>query len=114
MPVMPYLFIHSPAFDRSIAGVVSDDELWDVQAALCESPEDKRNPVISGTGGFRKMRWDQPGRGKSGGVRILYLFLPDRGRIHLILAYPKNRKEDITKAEKNALRRLAAELKAEP
>lgn len=106
-----YEFVHTDAFDRLLEAVMRDDQLREIQDALCRDPE--QGVVVRGTGGLRKMRWGLPGQGKSGGVRIIYLFLAEHERIHLILVYPKSKKENITDAEKVALRRLAAILKAE-
>ena len=106
-----YEFVHTDAFDRSLSAVMRDDQLREIQDALCRDPE--QGSVIRGTGGLRKMRWGLPGQGKSGGVRVIYLFLAERERIHLVLVYPKSKKENITDAEKVALRRLSAVLKAE-
>jgi hypothetical protein len=39
------------------------------------------HPVIPGAGGFRKARWARPGKGKSGGFRVIYFFLSAPGRI---------------------------------
>ena len=44
------------------------------------APED--HPVIPGAGGFRKARWARPGKGKSGGFRVVYFSLTEPGRIH--------------------------------
>lgn len=106
-----YEFIHTDAFDRSVKAVIADEQLREIQDALCQDPE--QGAVIRGTGGMRKMRWALPGRGKSGGVRVIYLYLAEQERIHLILVYPKNKKETLTDAVKSALRLRAAILKAE-
>ena len=90
---------------------MADDQLRGIQDALCQDPE--QGVLIRGTGGMRKMRWGLPGQGKSGGVRVIYLYLAEQERIHLVLMYPKNKKETLTDAEKAALQRRAMILKAE-
>ena len=71
--------------------------------------------VIDRTGGFRKVRFARSSRreGKSGGARIIYYFLARRRRIYLVLAYSKNVRDDLTKAEENGLRKLACQLEGD-
>ena len=75
--------------------------------------EPDRYPVMPGTGGFRKARWGRSGSGKRGGVRVIYYFLVRPDRIFLADLYPKNEKENLTHAEKNELKKIAAEIKRE-
>ena len=67
--------------------------------------------VISGTGGFRKMRFALPGRGKSGGLRIIYLDVPYYSILYLMLAYPKNEKDTLSDAEKSELKQISVNIK---
>jgi mRNA-degrading endonuclease RelE of RelBE toxin-antitoxin system len=64
------LFIETSYYTRIIAGYLSDEEQGKLQAHLIEYPDD--GDVIKGTGGIRKIRWGAKGKGKSGGVRIIY------------------------------------------
>ena len=65
------------------------------------------------TGGFRKVRWGIGGRGKSGGARVVYYFVPDDDvPVLLLSAYGKNEKTNLSAAERNALRALAPKLLA--
>jgi hypothetical protein len=105
-------FVYTRAFEASAKGVLTDAELRELEAALVENPE--AGTLERGTGGIRKVRIALPGRGKSGGARVVYFYRKTRGRIYLLLAYPKNEKASLTKAEKNALGKLAAKLKDEP
>lgn len=75
--------------------------------------EPDRHPVMPGTGGFRKARWGRSGSGKRGGVRVIYYFLLRPDLIFLADLYPKNEKENLTHAEKNELKKIAAEIKRE-
>ena len=75
--------------------------------------EPDRYPVMAGTGGFRKARWGQSGRGKRGGVRVIYYFLVRPDLIFLADLYPKTEKENLTHAERNELKKIAAEIKRE-
>jgi hypothetical protein len=68
--------------------------------------------VIAGTGGVRKLRWSLPGRGKSGGARIVYYYHDDRIPLFLLNAYAKNEQANISHAERNAFRQVVAEIAA--
>lgn len=66
--------------------------------------------LIQGTGGIRKLRWARSGRGKSGGVRVIYYFHSDKMPLYLLTLFGKNEKTDISLGEKNALAKLVKEL----
>lgn len=59
----------------------------------------EEHPVIPGTGGFRKARWARPGKGKSGGYRVIYCFLADPGRIYMAAIYAKSRQATLSAAD---------------
>lgn len=65
-----YSFIESKLFSRLLGDYLTDDEYAQLQAALADAPD--RGALVSGSGGVRKLRWSQPGRGKRGGVRVIY------------------------------------------
>ncbi len=77
---------------------------------IARSPED--HPVIPGAGGFRKARWARRGRGKSGGFRVIYFFLPEPGRVYMTSIYAKSRKQTLSAADQNVLAKLAAQIKS--
>ncbi len=105
-------FVHLPSYVRSAKGIVADSEQRNLEHALLANPE--AGATIAGTGGVRKIRLAAPGRGKSGGVRVIYFYRPAKLRIYLILAYPKNARESISDSEKRRIRTLTAALEAEP
>jgi len=75
---------------------------------IADDPE--RHPLIAGGGGMRKARWARPGRGKSGGVRVIYYFAaPDA--VYFIAVYAKNEKENLSDAEKQALAKTLQPIK---
>ena len=59
-----------------------------------------------GTGGVRKMRFAFEHRGKSGSVRVIYIDFALKEKLYLLTAYPKSEKDNLTKAERNELKRL--------
>lgn len=97
-------FIETPTLTRLLADLLTDDEYAGLQNVLVENPE--RGGIIKGGGGIRKLRHALPGRGKSGGVRVIYSWLRDDGQIYMLLIYPKSRKDDLTDREN----RLAARI----
>ncbi len=69
-------------------------------------------PVIPETGGCRKARWAAGNRGKSAGIRVVFYYFLKRETVYLMATYPKNEKENLSNAEKNALRKLASEIES--
>jgi len=59
--------------------------------------------LIEGTGGVRKLRWARDGRGKSGGVRVIYYFHSEAMPLYLLTMFAKNERANVSKAERNAL-----------
>jgi hypothetical protein len=74
------------------------------------SAEPKCGVVMPGTGGVRKLRVATSGRGKRGGARIIYLFGGDDLPVFLLAAFAKNERSDLSKAERNGLAKLTAEI----
>lgn len=66
--------------------------------------------VMEGTGGVRKVRFAVGGIGKSGGVRIIYFYSSPTKPIYLFTVFAKNEKDNLTKAERNALRKVVETL----
>jgi len=73
---------------------MDDAEYAEMQAFLSDNPD--AGNVIRGTGGMRKLRWAGSGRGKRGGLRVIYYWWVAKDRISLLLAYPKNEQDDLT------------------
>jgi hypothetical protein len=97
-------FIETPIFTKQASGgLFTDDELKQLQAELLENPH--KGDLISGSGGLRKVRLARKGGGKSGGFRVIY-YRSTPEVIFFLLAYPKNKKDNLTKAEVKLLREL--------
>jgi hypothetical protein len=92
---------------------LSDDDLHALQLAIMETP--KGAPVVPGTGGLRKIRFApaQSRRGKSGGSRVCYVYFEEYAIVLLVLAYPKNEKDDLSYAEKKTIKKLLGEIAQE-
>ncbi len=80
-----------------------------MEFSIACAPE--HHPVIPGAGGFRKARWAGRGKGKSGGLRVVYFFLAEPGRIYMAAIYAKSRQENLSATDQNVLAKLAAQIK---
>ena len=105
-------FLHTPDFDRSLDGIMADDELAELQNLLCRDP--KAGATIAGTGGIRKIRIGARGRGQRGGARVIYYYHDTKSRIYLLLAYSKNEADDLSEAGKKYLKKRVTELREVP
>jgi hypothetical protein len=63
--------------------------------------------LIRGTGGFRKVWVARKGMGKSGGARVVYIWHNERFPVFLVTVFAKNQKENLSMAERYALKKLA-------
>jgi hypothetical protein len=97
-------FLEAPAFTRYVYGYLTDDEYRELQNRLAAAPE--HGDVIPGTGGFRKLRWTDPrrGKGRRGGLRVIYYYFPGEQQIWLITLYDKDEASDLTPKERQALK----------
>jgi len=97
-------FFEAPAFTRYVSSYLTDDEYREMQGRLASAPE--AGDMIPGTGGFRKLRWADPKRGKGqrGGLRVIYYYFPGERQIWLITLYGKNEASDLTPKQKQALK----------
>jgi len=98
-------FVMMPEFDRQWKNMgLSDDELRQLQETILQNP--KAGDVIRGTKGLRKIRIAFEGQGKSGSGRIAYVDFTVHETVYLITAYSKNEKDDLSKAERNAIAKI--------
>jgi hypothetical protein len=88
-----FSFVESKLFTRLVGDYLTDDEYVALQAALAEAPE--RGAIVPGAGGVRKLRWAQPGRGKRGGIRVIYYAKAHEGVIWMLTIYAKNEERNI-------------------
>lgn len=98
------IFIETPVFTRLIIELVDDESYSELQKRLTDDPE--AGDLIQGSGGLRKIRMAAKGHGKRGGARVIYYYFVSRSHIAMLLAYPKNARDDLTAAQKKALKSL--------
>ena len=102
--------VETKPFSRRADAILKPDERLDLMAHLAANPES--GDIIPGTGGIRKLRWAARGKGKSGGVRVIYYTYDRNQPIFALLIYGKGEADDLSPDEKRVLSRLAAEIKA--
>ena len=86
-------FIETAIFTRLIDEYLSDDEYAALQRALVANPD--AGDVIPGSGGVRKLRWGVAGRGKRGGIRVIYYLRSQQEQVWMLTVYAKNVAETI-------------------
>jgi hypothetical protein len=101
-------FIETSTFTRQVTQLLTDDAYRQIQNVLVEDPG--QGDLIKGGGGIRKLRHAVQGRGKSGGVRIIYYWVKEGHQIYMLVVYPKSKKDDLTEKEVALLRGLVKEL----
>lgn len=86
-------FVETRLFTRLVYDYLTDEEYGRLQEALAEAPD--RGALVPSSGGVRKLRWAQPGRGKRGGVRVIYYAKTHEGVIWMLTIYAKNEEQVI-------------------
>jgi hypothetical protein len=98
-------FVEAPAFTRYREDYLDDEEFSELQQYLAKNPE--AGDLVPGAGGIRKVRWkdSRRGKGKRGGLRVIYYtFLSDE-EIWLLTLYDKDEADDLTKEQREQLRK---------
>jgi hypothetical protein len=100
----------TPEYVRSAARLLGEQDRAGIVELLAARP--KAGELMQGTGGVRKLRWKRDGRGKSGGVRVIYYYHSEAMPLYLLTAFAKNEQANLSKADRNELGKLVAILKA--
>ena len=98
------VLVETPVFTRLVNRYLDDDQYRALQAVLSDNPD--AGDVIPGGGGLRKLRWRLAGRGKRGGLRIIYYRVVSAEQIYLLYVYAKNEQTDLTRDQLKTLRQL--------
>jgi len=100
-----FSFIETKLFTRLVQENLTDDEYRELQSFLIEEP--RAGDVVPGSGGVRKLRWRVAGRGKRGGLRVIYFVKVEQCVIWMLTLYPKNVRDNISA---KALRQIRKEV----
>lgn len=99
------VFIEATAFTKRLYDYLSEDEYQGLQSLLMQFPE--TGSVVPRSGGVRKLRWGVAGKGKSGGVRVIYYYKGKGGEIWFLSIY---RKSEAVSIPAHILKQIAKEL----
>lgn len=102
---MTRTFIQTTEFEKNWEKLgFLDDDLRRLELEIMKNP--KAGAVIRGTGKLRKMRFAFPDAGKRGSVRVCYVDYMVQETVYLITVYPKNEKENLSKGERNSIKKM--------
>ncbi|KAA1258629.1 Toxin HigB-2 [Rubripirellula obstinata] len=105
-------FVYLDEFQDDWKSIYSDDSdelsLWALEMLIMSDPEGP--PIVAGTGGLRKVRFAiaESDQGKSGGVRVCYAYFAEYHIILMMMAYPKNRKDNLSANDKAGIKKYLA------
>jgi len=99
---MEGIFIESSLFEKYRGDYLSDEQYRALQNELLANAQ--KGDVIQATGGLRKIRVASKNKGKRGGARVIYFYLPNFKRFYLLTIYAKNEVTDLTSQEKQQLK----------
>ena len=103
---MQATFVELPPFARARKNYLDDEAYRLLQCELMENPT--AGAVIEGTGGLRKLRQTDPrrGKGKRGGLRVIYYWFLGVDQFWLFTVYDKDQADDLTPAQRKVLKQL--------
>jgi mRNA-degrading endonuclease RelE of RelBE toxin-antitoxin system len=101
------VFKETTVFTKQVKQLLDVESYRLLQLRLIADPE--AGALIPGTGGLRKIRWQGSGRGKRGGIRAIYYWATKDDVVLMLLAYPKNERDDLSPEQKKVLRALVKE-----
>jgi len=104
---MKAVFIESTEFTEWVSEYLPDEAYAGLQQELMDDPQ--KGAVMPGCGGLRKVRTADPkrGKGKRGGARVIYLYVPEAKWFFMLDIYDKDEQENLSPAEKKELAKLA-------
>jgi hypothetical protein len=92
-----YTVIETPVYAGKVEQILTDDEREAFAVFIAQKP--MAGSVVRGSGGVRKVRWAQKGKGKSGGARVIYYNRLENGEIWLLTLYAKSDRSTIPSYE---------------
>jgi mRNA-degrading endonuclease RelE of RelBE toxin-antitoxin system len=103
------IFVETSPFTAQLENYLNDDEYREMQNYLLENPN--AGMIMRGSGGIRKLRWAARGKGKSGGVRVIYYWANQKEHIYLLTLYSKGEQANIDAATLKRVVKLLEALK---
>jgi len=100
-------FIETPIFSKEVQTLLKDDEYKSLQVALLLRPE--QGSIIPKSGGLRKVRWSSKGKGKQGGLRVIYYWDNKTESFYMLLIYSKSKKDDLSPDQLQILSQIVKE-----
>ena len=98
-------FVNTAIFDKRWAELkLTDNNLRSLQNILMQNPS--AGDMIEGTGGAYKIRFSIENKGKSGGIRVIYINLIKSEHIYFITCYPKSKQDNLSDNEKVAIKEV--------
>ena len=98
------IIVETSIFTKQVLKLLSDDEYRKLQTVLVNRPD--AAPIIRGSGGLRKMRWSTKGKGKRGGVRVIYYWVVEQDSLLMLFMYPKTKQDTLTPSQIKILRQI--------
>jgi hypothetical protein len=113
MPDTPQLFtfVRLSTYVKAATELLTDVEERAIEETLRADP--RAGDTIADSGGVAKLRVKLPGRGKSGGARVIYFYRGSVGRIYLIYVYVKGKQDTLTANEKKMMREITTAIEGE-
>lgn len=102
--------VETSIFTRRVEKLLSAEEREALVDYLAANPE--AGDVMEELGGIRKVRFAAKGRGKSGGVRVIYFFHTENTPLYALTVYAKNEKADLSGEDRKAMRAFVEAIKA--
>ena len=101
------VIVETSVFTRLVCQLMEDEQYRKLQSVLIDNP--KVGAVIPGSGGLRKVRWSLDGRGKRGGVRVIYYWTGRLNGIYMLYVYSKNVRSDLSRDQLRQLKQTVME-----
>lgn len=98
--------VELPEFIKRASSLLKDEEKASIINYLAFHPQ--AGDIMQGTGGIRKLRWSAQGKGKSGGVRVIYYYHNGSVPLFLLTVFGKGEKGNVSKSERNELSKLTS------
>jgi hypothetical protein len=96
------VIIETSIFTRLIQELLDYDDYRELQQSLVQQPD--LGDLIPGSGGLRKIRWKIEGKGKRGGIRVIYYWMTNDNQLWMLYAYAKGRQSDLDWTQLKVLR----------